>query len=180
MAVLSAGRLFCILHRDLRMILLKRLVNVPLRLVDLLLPEPSKTEFPQSRMLQHVYGRMFKVYRLDCLQGTFGRQPDGNFERLLRVSRKILIRLSEDDPYYRKWVGLAVLLAANEFEGREKDPQRLKRQIKEMWHMDIGCLPDELVAEYADDFAEDALCDYLGNLARMEVGHDPASLDQKN
>ena len=90
-----------------------------------------------------------------------------------------MARISEDDPYYRKWVGLAMLLAADEWAGREKDPQRLKRQIKEMWHMDIDCLSDELIAANVDDFAEDALCDFLGNLARMEVGV-PASLNQKN
>ena len=164
------------MNPDLRMILLKRLVNFPLRLVDLLVPEPPAGKFPQSRMMQHVYERMFKVYRLDCLQGTFGRQPDGNFERLLRVSRKILVRLSEDDPYYRKWVGLAMLLCSDEWAGREKDPRRLKRQIREQWHMNIDCLPDELVASNVDDFAEDALCDFLGNLARKEVG-EPISLD---
>ena len=165
------------MHRDLRMILLKRLVNFPLRLVDLLLPsEPRFVHFPQTRMLQQVYDRMFKVYRLDCLQGTFGKKPDGNFERLLRVSRKILVRLSDDDPYYRKWVGLAMLLASDEWAGREKDPRRLKRQIREQWHMNIDCLPDELIASHVDDFAEDALCDFLGNLARKEVGY-PASLD---
>ena len=168
------------MHRDLRMILLKRLVNYPLRLVDLLLPsEPRFVHFPQTRMLQQVYDRMFKVYGLDCIQGTFGKVPDGNFERFLRVSRKILFRLSEDDPYYRKWVGLCFLLASDAWAAREKDPQQLKRWIKEQWNMDIDCLSDELVAEYFDDFAEDAYCDFLGNLARMEVG-SPASLDQKN
>ena len=166
------------MNRDLRLILLKRLVNVPLRLVDLLLPnETEEVNFPQTRMLHQIYMRMFKVYRLDCLQGTFGKKPDGNFERLLRVSRKILVRLSEDDPYYRKWVGLGMLLAADEWAGREKDPQRLKCWIREQWHMNIDCLPDELIAANVDDFAEDALCDFLGNLARMEVGN-PASLDQ--
>ena len=167
------------MHRDLRMILLKRLVNYPLRVVDLLLPEPTAGEFPQTTMLQQVYARMFKVYRLDCMQGTFGKIPDGNFERLLRVSRKVLVRLSEDDPYYRKWVGLCFLLASDAWAAREKDPQRLKSWIKEQWNMDIDCLSDELVAEYFEDFSESAYCDFLGNLARMEVG-SPAFLDQKN
>jgi hypothetical protein len=36
---------------------------------------------------------------------------------------------------------------------------------------------DGFAAEFADDLAELVLCDYLGNLARMEVG-GPASLDQ--
>ena len=174
------------MHRDLRLILLKRLVNVPLKIVDKLLPFPESAKFPQTQMFERIFARMFKVYRLDCLQGTFsiGRDlknlPDGNFERLLRVGFKVLSRISEDDPYYRKWVGLSMLLAADEWASREKDPQRLKRQIKEMWHMDIDCLPDELIAENVDDFAEDALCDFLGNLARMEVGDIPSFLDQKN
>ena len=157
------------MHRDLRMILLKRLVNYPVRLLDLLMPEPKTGQFPQTRMLQQVYSRMFKVYRLDCIQGTFGKVPDGNFEKLLRVSRKILIQLSEDDPYYRKWIGLGMLLCSEQWAARETDPQQLKALIKEMWHRDIDCLPDELVSEFADDFAEDAMCDFLGNLARMEA-----------
>jgi hypothetical protein len=167
------------MNRDLRLILLKRLVNIPVRLLYLLLPsEPEVLNFPQTKMLQQLYARMFKVYRLDCLQGTFGKQPDRNFERLLRVSCKIFVLISEDDPYYRKWVGLGFLLAADEWAGREKDPKLLKRWIKEMWHMDIDFLPDELIAAYVDDFSEDTMCDFLGNLARMEVG-GPASLDQK-
>jgi hypothetical protein len=179
MAVLFDGRLQCIINRDLQLILLKRLVNVPLRFVDRIVPEPDSGKFPQTQMMQHIYERMFKVYRLDCLQGTFGKQPDGNFERLLRVSRKVLVRLSEDDPYYRKWVGLTFLLAANEWENREKDPGQLKRLIKEQWHMNIDFLSDDLVASCVDDFSEDALCDFLGNLARKEVGEIPAFLDQK-
>ena len=168
------------MNRDLRLILLKKLVNIPLCLVDLLLPsEPRFVRFPQTQMLQHMYTHLSKVYRLDCLQGTFGKQPDGNFERLLRATRKILVGLSEDDPYYRKWVGLAFLLAADEWSAREKDPQQLKRLIKEQWHMNIDSLPDELIASDVDDFAEDAYCDFLGHLARKEVGEIPAFLDHE-
>jgi len=53
-------------------------------------------------------------------------------------------------------VGLSLLLASDAWAAREKDPQRLKYWIKRMWSMDIDCLPDELVAAYVDDFAEDA------------------------
>jgi hypothetical protein len=172
------------MNRNLRLILLKQLVNIPLRLVDHLLPEPESSKFPQTQMLQQIYQQMFKVYRLDCLQLTFskGRDPknlpDGNFERFLNVTQKILVSLSEDDPYYRKWVGLAMILAAQQWESRPKDPRRLKRLIKEQWHMDIDCLSDGLILSNVDDFAEDALCDYWGNLARMEVRDSLASLDQ--
>jgi hypothetical protein len=44
--------------------------------------------------------------------------------------------------------------------------------------MNIDCLPDELIASNVDDFAEDAYCDFLGNLARKEVGN-PAFLDHE-
>ena len=165
------------MNRDIHLIFLKKLVNIVVHFVNLLVPEPEYVKFPQTQMLQHMYARLFKVYCLDCIQGTFGKQPDGNFERLLSVTRKILVRLSEDDPYYRKWVGLAFLLAADEWSAREKDAQQLKRWIKEQWHMNIDCLPDELIASNVDDFAEDAYCDFLGNLARMEVGEIPAFLD---
>lgn len=165
------------MHRDLRLILLKRLVNIPIRIVDKLLPDPE-AECPQSQMLKRMYSRMLKVYRLDCFQGTFGAEPDGNFHRLLMVGYKVLARICEEDPYYRKWVGLAILLASDEFEGVDRDPQLLKRQIKEMWLMDLGSIPDEHVSEFVEDFVEMVLCDYLGNLARMEAGA-PVSLDQK-
>jgi len=173
------------MNRNLRMILLKQLVNIPIRLVDHLLPEPESSRYPQTQMLQRIYSQFFKVYRLDCLQLTFSKArnpanlPDGNFERLLTVTRRVLVRLCEDDPYYRKWVGLALLLSAQEWECRPKDPQELKRLIKDQWHMDIDCLSDDLISKNIDDFAEDALCDYLGNLARMEVGQNPVSLEQQ-
>jgi hypothetical protein len=165
------------MHRDLRLILLKRLVNIPLRIVDRLLLEPKAAKYPQTKMLNGMYARMLKVYCLDCFQGTFGAKPDGNFHRLLKVGWKVLARICEDDPYYRKWVGLAVLLCSDEFAKMDKDPEVLKRQVKEMWHMNIDSLSDGFAAEFADDLAELVLCDYLCNLARVEVG-GPASLDQ--
>jgi hypothetical protein len=165
------------MHRDLRLILLKRLVNIPLRIVDRLLPEPKPARYPQTKMLNGMYVRMLKVYCLDCFQGTFGAKPDGNFHRLLKVGWKVLARICEDDPYYRKWVGLAVLLAADALVKLDKDPEVLKRQVKEMWHMNLDNLSNEFAAEFAEDLAELVMCDYLGNLARLEVG-GPASLDQ--
>ena len=168
------------MNRDLRLILLKQLVNVPLRVVDKLSSFPENPEFPQSRILLQIYGQMLKAYRLDCMQGTFGAKPDGNFERFLRVAVKVLSRISEDDRYYRAWVGLAVVLAKAEYAVLDRDPKRLKLQIKMQWLLDLDSIPDGHVAEFVDDFVEMALCDYLGNLARLEVGDLPAFLDQKN
>ena len=104
-----------VLNREFKLWFLKLLVNLPMRFFDRFLKFPAEPEFPQSRMLLDVYGKMMKTYRLDCIQGVFGAVPDGNFERLLRVSAKVLASLSESDRYYRAWLGLAFVLAREEY-----------------------------------------------------------------
>ena len=158
------------MHRELRLRMLKLFVNVPLRLADRMLPEvdESKVQYPQTRMLLRASGRMLKVYRLECGQGVFGRRPDGNFERLLRVSQKLLARVSEDDRYYRAWLGLAFLLAQEEVDSFNEYVEEIKRLIKAQWLTDLDFLPDDVMVIHRREFLETALCDYLCNLARME------------
>ena len=156
------------MNRDLRLRFLKALANVPFRLADRLLPEAPAPRFPQTQILLRVYSQLAKVYKLECYQGTFGIKPDGNFERLLRVSLKILAGISENDRYYRAWLGLTLLLVRSELAGLDPRPRILKRLIKEQWLMDIDFLPDAYVTGFRDELMEMALCDYLGNLARME------------
>jgi len=159
------------MHREHRLLFLKLLVNVPLRLADRLLPEveESKVEFPQTKMLLRASDRMLKTYRLECSQGVFGGRPDGNFERLLRVSQKILARVSEDDRYYRAWVGLAFLLAQEEVDAFNEYVGEIKRLIKCQWLTDLDFLPDNAIISHRQEFLETVLCDYLCNLARMEL-----------
>lgn len=152
---------------SLRLRFLKMLVNVPLRVVDRLLPEAQSAWYPQSRMLSHAYEKLLRVYRLDCSQGTFGAGPDGNFERFLRVSKKILLRVCEDDRYYRAWVGLGFIVAGEEMSMFNEEAAEVKRLIREQWLMDLGFLPDRVIAENKREFLEVALCDYLGNLADL-------------
>jgi hypothetical protein len=145
------------------------LINVPVRLLDRLLPEPGVPYYPQTRMLRNVYRRMVQAYRLDCCQGTFGLKPDGNFERLLRVSWKLLARLSEDDRYYRAWLGLAFLLAQEELSAWKPTQEELMAWIRLQWLMDLSFLPESYVESNRPKFLEVALCDYLGNLAQLKV-----------
>ena len=158
------------MHRELRLRMLKLLVNVPLRLVDRMLPEvdESKAEFPQTRMLLRASGRLLKTYKLESSQGVFGGRPDGNFERLLRVSRKLLARVSEEDRYYRAWLGLAFLLAQEEVDSFNVHVVEVKRLIKAQWLTDLDFLPDDVIVSHRREFLETALCDYLCNLARTE------------
>jgi hypothetical protein len=110
-----------------------------------------------------------KTYRLECVQGAFGPEPDGNFERALRVSVKLLGRVAEDDRYYRAWLGLAFLLAHEEVENLNLSAKQLLELIHKQWLADVRFLPASYVEACKAEFVEWALCDYLVNLARMTL-----------
>jgi hypothetical protein len=55
------------------------------------------------------------------------------------------------------------------------DPAELKRWIREQWDTPADVVPDSLMSRFARDFQEVALCDYLGNLARMPVAKQQRS-----
>ncbi len=157
------------MHPELKLRFLKALVNVPVRLLDRLLPMPSSAEFPQTKMLLRAYAKMAKAYRLDCVNGTFGAAPDGNFLRLLRTSVKLLANISESDRYYRAWLGLCFILASEELSEFNEPAVEIKRLIKVQWLDDLGFLRDEVIINDRRAFLEIALCNHLVNLARMEL-----------
>ena len=155
------------MNREFKLWFLKLLVNLPVRFFDRFLKFPSATEFPQSRMLLNVYGMMMKTYRLDCIQGVFGVVPDGNFERLLRVSAKVLSSLSESDRYYRAWLGLSYLLAEEEIKKPDLSPEELVEQIKKQWMDDLAFLPKHHFVKCQREFSEIALSSNLYDLSRL-------------
>jgi hypothetical protein len=163
------------MNRELRLRFLKLLVNVPLRLLDRLFPDVTKAEFPQTQMLLRTYAKMMKTYRLDCVQGTFGPEPDGNFERVLRVSIKLLGRVAEDDRYYRAWLGFFFLLAHEEIENLNLSAEQLLFLIHKQWLTDVRFLPASYVEACKAEFVEWAFCDYLCNLVRIKTGNSGKS-----
>ena len=142
-----------------------------MRVLDRFLYFPKKPKYPQTKMLMRTYTQMTKVYRLDCVQGVFGVKPDGNFERLLRTSAKMFCNLSESDRYYRAWLGLAYVLAMEEYfdQLEAADPKELVFEIKCHWLNDLSFLSDRLVESDLEDFLEYALFNYLGNLAHKHI-----------
>jgi hypothetical protein len=158
------------LNRELKLHFLKQIVNIPVFLLDKFLKFPENPKFPQTKMLLRTYGQMMKVYRLDCIQGVFGSKPDGNFERILRVSSKILFNISERDRYYRSWLGLVYVLAMKEYFAQLEaaEPKNLVFEIKRQWLSDLSFLPDSTVESDLEGFLEYSLCNYLGNLARKK------------
>ena len=159
------------MNREFKLWFLKLLVNLPVRFFDRFLRFPVKAEFPQSRMLLDVYESMMKTYRLDCIQGVFGAVPDGNFERLLRVSAKVLSSLSESDRYYRAWLGLAFVLAREEYLAQlaKSSPEDLVFEIRRQWLSDLSFLSEKQINSDLEGFYEYAICNYLSNLARRQV-----------
>ena len=107
------------MNSNLRLHLLKQMLNFPVRILDRFLPERTAT-FPQTQILGVMYKRMFQAYQLEVSQGVFKEigkfEGDGNFLRMLNVSRKLLLAISEDDRYYREWIGLLILLASEEYQ----------------------------------------------------------------
>jgi hypothetical protein len=153
------------LKRDWELRAFKYLVNIPFRLLDRILkfPEPK---YPQTKMLRSTYEMMLVTYRLEVKKGVFD-VPDGNFERFLKVSAKLIAQIAERDRYYRKWVGLSYYLAQEELKRLDLSPQEIVARIKEQWHDDLSFLPESHFSCCKQDFTEIVLTQNLCNLARI-------------
>jgi hypothetical protein len=95
---------------------------------------------------------MLATYRLEVKKGVFD-VPDGNFERFLTVSAKLLAQVAERDRYYRAWLGLSFLLAEEEF--------------KKQWIDDLSFLPKAHFVLCQREFSEIVLSSNLYNLSRL-------------
>ena len=148
------------MNRDWQLRMFKYLVNVPFRLLDRVLkfPEPRYT---QTRMLQHTYRVMLEVYKIDVKKGVFD-VPDGNFERFLSVSSKMIAQIAERDRYYRKWVGLTYLIAEAEMKRLQLTPEQIIKETWDQWREDLTFLPRDSLRH--QDFLEHLLAQDLYNL----------------
>jgi hypothetical protein len=140
-------------------------MNVPFRLLDRFLkyPEPK---YPQTKMLRSTFRTMLATYRLEVAKGVFD-VPDGNFERFLSVSAKLLANVAERDRYYRAWLGLSYLLAEAEINRLNLKPEEIVFEIKRQWMDDLSFLPKEHFELYKRDFTEIALTSNLLNLSKL-------------
>ena len=101
--------------------------------------------------MESMFKRMFQAYHLEVSQGVFKEigkfEGDGNFLRMLNVSRKLLLAIGEDDRYYREWIGLLILLASQEYADwlRKVTPAEIKFWCRAQWYVSPDCLSDEAV-----------------------------------
>lgn len=159
----------------------KWLFNIPFRFLDHILRFPSKPKFQQTRMVLNMYQILQKTYEAEVKQGIFAKDvrarrgpihmdmgdADGNFERMLSVSAKMLAQISERDRYYRQWLGLLFILASYEMNHINLSPKQVKKEISEQWHEDLTFLDDMHLLNFKQVFDEILLSWYLGNIAKL-------------
>jgi hypothetical protein len=109
---------------------------------------------------------MLATYWLEVKKGVFD-VPDGNFERFLTVSAKLIAQVAERDRYYRAWLGLSFLLAEEELKRLNLSPEELVDQIKKQWMDDLSFLPKDHFANNQREFSEIVLSSNLYNLSCM-------------
>lgn len=153
------------MNREWQLRMFKYLVNIPFRLLDRILkfPEPK---YPQTKMLRGTYKFMLETYRLEVKKGVFD-VPDGNFERFLTVSAKLISQVAERDRYYRAWLGLSFILAEEEMKRLNLSPEELVSQIKKQWMDDLAFLPEKHFVNNQREFSEIMLSSNLYNLSRI-------------
>lgn len=152
----------------------KKAINRAVRVLNKLIPEVKAT-YPQTRMIEHVFTKLNRAYRTEAYAGRFDDIPyqtlpnlkDRNFQKLLQLSRKLLVYLSEDDRYYRQWLGLAMLLINDEVktELEKLSFEDCLTLIKTQWDFDLqGAVPKEYFDAHKEDFLNIVLANFLMNL----------------
>ena len=146
----------------LKLHFLKQTINLATRVLDRFL-KPTDPTHPQTVMLQDLFRNFNRVLQTEKEAKRF---PDANFERLLRVAEKTLMYAAEEDRYYKSWLGLAFLLAA-ECSKRSYDHlsfEEFCEEAKQHWQVEA---PISLLVFncWKEDFYKIHLSDYLHTLS---------------
>ncbi|MGA3192473.1 MAG: hypothetical protein ABSD73_08180 [Candidatus Bathyarchaeia archaeon] len=156
----------------------KNFVNFAVGILNRLMPE-LKPSYPQTEIIEHVFQQMNNVYETEVIAGRFDDVPfqtiadlkDRNFQRLLQLSRKLLVYFSEDDRYYRQWLGLAMLLVRKEVSKflETLSLEEFLALVFAQWHFDLrGAIPEEHFSAHKEDFLNMVLANFLMNLVKPE------------
>lgn len=138
-----------------------------------------KPSYPQTQMIEHVFQELNNAYETEVLAGRFDDVPyqtlvnlrDRNFQRLLQLSQKLLVYFSEDDRYYRQWLGLAMLLVRKEVSAffEALSFEEFQALVFIQWQFDIrGAVPEEYFNAHKEDFLNIVLANFLMNLVKTE------------
>lgn len=156
----------------------KNILNFAVRILNHFMPDMKPT-YPQTLMIQNVFEKLNRAYETEVLAGRFDDIPyqtlanlkDRNFQRLLELSRKLLVYFSEDDRYYRQWLGLAIILVKRELAAglNEFSFDHFLNLVQTQWQFDMrGAVPEEYFNAHKEDFLNMVLANFLMNLVKPE------------
>lgn len=103
--------------RDLKMHLLKQTINYVTPHVLSLCPN-VQAKTPQSKLVLAVWARLEDALRKEA---SIDARDDKNLNKLLESTKRALVFLCENDKYYRRWLGLLMLLLAEETQKAIRD-----------------------------------------------------------
>jgi hypothetical protein len=153
----------------------KRIFNLGVRILNILIPE-SSASYPQSIMIVNVSEKLNKAFKTEVYCGLFDGAPhqtltllkDRNFQRFLNLSRKLLVYFSENDRYYRSWLGLFMLLVSDEVDAElaKLSFEDFLTLVKLQWETNMkGAVPREYFNEHKKDLLNMVLANYLMNIS---------------
>jgi hypothetical protein len=162
------------MHWELRMHLTKKVVNLAARVLCRFIPE-RKATYPQTQMLENIFAKLQRAYQIEVYAGRFDGVPyqtlqglnDRHFQKFIEVSRKVLLYLSQDDRYYRQWLGLVMLLVKDELAENLKNLQfeDFLSLASSQWEFDMrGAISREYFEAHKQDFQNMVFANFLMNL----------------
>ena len=173
---------------ELKLHLFKKIVNLCARVIDRLLPE-TRARYPQSKMLEHVFQQLFNVYLLEVYCGRFDDVPkqslasleDRNFQHFLSVIRKMLLFISDNDRYYRAWIGLGFIAAKEEYERVLKriTQEEFRSSHFETWEWAPLPVCNSYFEGSKSEFLEMMLTGHLSNLLRKRFASSRSPQSKK-
>jgi hypothetical protein len=153
------------MNNTVKLMMIKKGINFMTLLALKLLPS-AKAKYPQTRVLIRVFARLTKAFNVEMASKRRGLE-DENFKRLLDISLRALAYISEEDRYYRQWLGLLFLLIEEEIQVEREGVSRdeFVRLLKEQWLLDWSIIPEEVFQIRKRELFTVLLTDFLHNLA---------------
>jgi hypothetical protein len=152
------------MHNALKLVFVKAGINVLAFLANKVLPQ-TNARYPQTQILGRVFQRLREVYRVERRAGRRGLE-DEHFQHLLDATWKALAFISEEDRYYRQWLGLVYLLIEEELEAERDAVSRdeFVRLAREQWHLNWSVIGDGVYEAEKARWFPVLLTDFLHNL----------------
>lgn len=154
------------MQNPLKLILMKTAINAVTLVATRLLPQPRAT-YPQTRILDRVFQRLMHVFATERRAQRRGLE-DHNFQRLLDVASRALAFISEEDRYYRMWLGLLFLLVEEEV-ARARDTMTREdalRWIEAQFHLKgYTVISERMYQQLKPEIFPVVFTDFLHNLA---------------